>query len=89
MTYKIDKEIQDNLGEIDFSPHPTSKDIITMVAEARQAVIKAGGRPTTLKISLDAIEKTKLFGMDIEVVSSVVMPEGVDFMVIEDKDKIL
>ena len=62
---------------------------VTHVAEMRQRVIEAGGKPNTLKISQQAIERIKLFGMDIEVVSSVVLPDGVDFMVIEDKDKTL
>ena len=63
--------------------------IVRQVSELRQKVIETGGRPNTLKISQEAIEKCKLFGMDIEVVSSVVLPEGVQFIVIEDKDKIL
>lgn len=62
---------------------------VKAVQKGRHAVIEAGGRPNTLKISQEAIEKVKLFGMDIEVVSSVVLPEGVDFMVIEDRDKII
>lgn len=45
--------------------------------------------PNTLRISQQAIEKYKLFGMDIEIVSSTVLPDGVDFIVVEDKDKIL
>ena len=60
---------------------------VKQVAQMRQAVIDAGGRPNTLKISQQAIENIKLFGMDIEVVSSVVLPDGIDFMVIDDKDK--
>lgn len=55
----------------------------------RQKVIQSGGIPTTLKISQSAIEKVKLFGMDIEVVSSVILPKGVEFMVIEDRDKLI
>ena len=60
---------------------------ISNIAKMRQAVIKSGGRPNTLKISQQAIEKCKLFGMDIEVVSSVVLPDGVDCMVFEDSDR--
>lgn len=64
-------------------------EFIKNVEEMRQKVIQSGGIPTTLKISQSAIEKVKLFGMDIEVVSSVILPKGVEFMVIEDRDKLI
>lgn len=60
---------------------------VANVAHMRQAVIQAGGQPNTLKISQQSIEKIKLFGMNIEIVSSVVLPDGVEMMVIDDKDK--
>ena len=63
------------------------KRFIKNVADSRQLVINSGGRPDTLKISKQVIEKIKLFGMDIEVVSSTVLPDGVDFVVVQDKDK--
>jgi len=62
---------------------------VERVAEMRQKVIDSGGRPTTLKISQSAIENMKIFGMDIDVVSSVIMPKGIDMMVVEDKDKLI
>lgn len=64
-------------------------EFITKIAKMRHSVIDAGGRPTTLKISQSFIENMKIFGMDIEIVSSAVMPKGVDMMVIEDKDKLI
>ena len=59
---------------------------LNTVAELRQKVIVSGARPTTLLVSQSAIEEMKVFGMNIEVVSSVVMPKGIKLMVVEDKD---
>lgn len=59
---------------------------IANVAMLRQKVIESGGRPTTLKISQTAIERIKLFGMNIEVVHPTVLPKGVDMIVYDDKD---
>lgn len=59
------------------------------VSDMRQKVIDAGGELTTLKVSQSVIEEMKIFGMNVEVVSSVVMPKGVDMMVVEDKDKLI
>jgi hypothetical protein len=59
---------------------------MTQIFEARTKIIEAGGRPDALKISKQAIEKYKVFGLEIEVVESNWLPEGVEFMVIEEKD---
>jgi hypothetical protein len=59
------------------------------ILEARHEVIRQGGRPNTLKISRQAIEKFTLFGLDIEVVESVVLPKDTVFIVVEDKDKLI
>lgn len=61
-------------------------DFVNNVRKMRQAVIDAGGRPTTIKISQSAIEEIKLFGMNIEIVSPVLMPKDVKVIVVEDKD---
>lgn len=57
---------------------------MTQILEVRTKVIEAGGRPDTLKISKQAIEKCTLFGMQIEVVESDWLPDGVEFMVFEE-----
>lgn len=60
------------------------KRFIKNVADSRQLVINSGGRPDTLKISKQAIEDIKIFGMNIEVVESSWLPDGVKFMVFEE-----
>lgn len=59
--------------------------IVKAIADARQLVIKDGGRPTTLAVSKQAIEKWKIFGLDVEVVESEHLPENVEFLVYDER----